>query len=210
MNSAKTATVPAAKSCAAYFFGTRLALATSFFFWLAAAAFACFCAAALLVAFGDLSPIGTMLRRTATGVNSTDGNVPSGLPHRGHSERCRRTSRWVATRSPSHPRGFQKEEPLLDVTRTVGNDRSPLIQEPGTVTVSHQDFGIRAIAGMCFPFEQQQEAEHALIAALFCAPDQLFDEGDSLAMTQLHRFTPTGIINRRNRLWQSGDPLKKS
>jgi hypothetical protein len=80
MNSAKTANVPAAKSCAAYFFGTCLALATSFFFWLAAAAFACFCAAALLVAFGDLSPIDTMLRCTATGVNSTDGNVPSGLP----------------------------------------------------------------------------------------------------------------------------------
>jgi hypothetical protein len=104
MNSAKTANVPAAKSCAAYFFGARLALATSFFFWLAAAAFACFCAAALLVAFGDLSPIRRMLRCTATGVNSTDGNVFSGLPHRGPSERCRRTSRGVATRSPSHPR----------------------------------------------------------------------------------------------------------
>jgi len=87
MNSAKTAEVPATKSCAAYFFGTCLALATSFFFWLAAATFACFCAAALLVAFGDLSPIGTRLRCTATGVNSTDGNVPTGLPHRGPSRR---------------------------------------------------------------------------------------------------------------------------
>jgi hypothetical protein len=74
--------VPAAKSCADYFFGTCLALASSFFFWLAAAAFACFCAAALLVAFGDLSPINAMLRCTATGVNSADGNVPGGLPHR--------------------------------------------------------------------------------------------------------------------------------
>ena len=74
--------MPAAKSCADYFFGTCLALATSFFFWLAAAAFACFCAAALLVAFGDLSPIKTMLKCTATGVNSADGNVPSWLPQR--------------------------------------------------------------------------------------------------------------------------------
>ena len=65
-----------------YFFGTCLALATSFFFCLAAAAFACFCAAALLVAFGDLSPINAMLRCTATSVNSADGNVPGGLPHR--------------------------------------------------------------------------------------------------------------------------------
>jgi hypothetical protein len=78
MNSTKTANVPAAKSCAGYFFGTCLALATSFFFWLAAAAFACFCAAALLVAFGDLSPINTMLNCTATGVNSTDWKAPSG------------------------------------------------------------------------------------------------------------------------------------
>ena len=106
--------------------------------------------------------------------------------------------------------GFQKEELLLDVTRTVRNDRSPLIQQPGTFRFSNRNFGVRAIAGMCFPFEQQQEAEHALIAALFCAPDQLFDEGDIFAMTQFHRFTPTRIINRRNCLWQSGDALKKS
>jgi hypothetical protein len=38
-------------------FGICLALTASFFFWLAAAALACFCAACLLVAFGDLSPI---------------------------------------------------------------------------------------------------------------------------------------------------------
>jgi hypothetical protein len=37
-------------------FGTCLALAASFFFWLAASAFAYFCAICLLVAFGDLSP----------------------------------------------------------------------------------------------------------------------------------------------------------
>jgi hypothetical protein len=38
-------------------FGTCLALAVTFFFWLAAFAFACFCATCLLVAFGDLSPM---------------------------------------------------------------------------------------------------------------------------------------------------------
>ena len=51
-------------------FGTCRALAASFFFWLAASAFACFCAACLLVAFGDLSPINIRLRCTPTGVNS--------------------------------------------------------------------------------------------------------------------------------------------
>src|ERR1700745_996871 len=70
------------QSCADYFFGTCLALAASFFFWFAAFAFAFFCAACLLVAFGDLSPINTTLRCPPTGVNSAVGNVPDGLPHR--------------------------------------------------------------------------------------------------------------------------------
>ena len=54
-------------------FGTCLALAASFFFWLVASAFACLCAACLLVAFGDLSPINRMLRFKITGVNSEAG-----------------------------------------------------------------------------------------------------------------------------------------
>ncbi len=56
-------------------FGTCRALAASFFFWLAAFAFACFCDACLLVAFGDLSPMNRMLRFTITGVNSEPVNL---------------------------------------------------------------------------------------------------------------------------------------
>ncbi len=81
-----------------YFFGTCLVLAASFFLWLAAAAFAFFCAACLLVAFGDLSPINITLRCTATGVNSAAGNVPDGLPHRYPV----RSAKEVVTRARSH------------------------------------------------------------------------------------------------------------
>jgi hypothetical protein len=76
----KHAAAPCAgcESCADYFFGTCLALVAFFFFWFAASAFAFFCAACLLVAFGDLSPINITLRCTATGVNSEAGDIPGG------------------------------------------------------------------------------------------------------------------------------------
>jgi hypothetical protein len=78
----RVATLSAGReSCGDYFFGTCLTLAASFFFWFAASAFAFFCAACLLVAFGDLSPIHMTLRCTATGVNS---EAKAGIDRRLH------------------------------------------------------------------------------------------------------------------------------
>jgi hypothetical protein len=50
-------------------FGTCLALGALFFFF-AALAFACFCAACLCVAFGDLSPMSRRVRFMTNGVNT--------------------------------------------------------------------------------------------------------------------------------------------
>lgn len=50
-------------------FGTGFELGALFFFF-AATAFACFCAACLCVAFGDLSPIFQMVRFMRKGVNT--------------------------------------------------------------------------------------------------------------------------------------------
>ena len=50
-------------------FGTCFALGALFFFF-AALAFACFCAACLCVAFGDLSPIIRRVSSTTNGVNT--------------------------------------------------------------------------------------------------------------------------------------------
>jgi hypothetical protein len=55
-------------------FATCLAVAAFFFCWFAVAAFTCFCAACLCVAFGDLSPMTRRLRSMATGVNPEAGH----------------------------------------------------------------------------------------------------------------------------------------
>jgi hypothetical protein len=86
--------------------------------------------------------------------------------------------------------GLSEWEQLFDVTRKVGDARSRLIPEARALRFLNRNFGIRAIARMRFSFEQQQEAEHALVVALFCAPNQLFAEGGNFAVAQLHRYNP--------------------
>jgi hypothetical protein len=68
--------LPAVFDVLLYFsvFATCLAVAAFFFFWFAVAAFTCFCAACLCVAFGDLSPMTRRLRSMATGVNPEAGH----------------------------------------------------------------------------------------------------------------------------------------
>jgi hypothetical protein len=75
-----------------------LGAGSSLFFWFAAFAFAFFCVACLLVAFGDLSPMNRTLRSAATSVNSAAGKVPDGLPHRFPV----RSTKEVVTRARSH------------------------------------------------------------------------------------------------------------
>ena len=58
-------------------FATCLALAASFFFWLTLSTFVCFCAACLLLAFGDLSPMSRRLRSEVTPINSEISADPS-------------------------------------------------------------------------------------------------------------------------------------
>ena len=95
------------------------------------------------------------------------------------------------------------------MARTVGSDRLPLIQRPGTRRFSNRNLGVRATTCLGFSLQQQQEAEHALVVALFCAPDQLFDECGTFAVTQFHRLTPKLSLARKNELWKSGEAPKK-
>jgi len=59
-------------------FGTCFALAALFFFWFAALAFTCFCAACLCAAFGDLSPMIRRIRSLTNGVNP-DARIATNL-----------------------------------------------------------------------------------------------------------------------------------
>src|ERR1700757_311885 len=72
-----------------FVFATCLALAASFFLWLSTSAFACFCAACLSLAFGDLSPINRTLRSEAAHFNSDVCAESLGFQLRGLSPRSR-------------------------------------------------------------------------------------------------------------------------